>query len=169
MIWSSVETPKPISRDADGLLSLDVWNRSLDRLYRKSDQLYHDIALDCGISETGYWLMYAIYVHDGAVSVRDVAEECCYPKQTISSALRTLESRGLVETSFLEGSRKAKRVSFTQAGRAFVAEKIVPASRAERRAFNVLTQGEQTEMLRLVDKYVAAIQEQIDAMRGVAK
>ena len=163
MIWSSVETPKPISRDADGLLSLDVWNRSLDRLYRKSDQLYHDI------SETGYWLMYAIYVHDGVVSVRDVAEECCYPKQTISSALRTLESRGLVETSFLEGSRKAKRVSFTQAGRAFVAEKIVPASRAERRAFNVLTQVEQTEMLRLVDKYVAAIQEQIDAMRGVAK
>ena len=37
------------------------------------------------------------------------------------------------------------------------------------RAFNVLTQGEQTEMLRLVDKYVTAIQEQIDAMRGVAK
>ena len=45
----------------------------------------------------------------------------------------------------------------------------MPASRAERRAFNVLSQGEQTEMLRLVDKYVAAIQEQIEAMRGVAK
>ena len=52
MIWSTVEyADESRALDANGLVCMDVWSRSFDLLYRKSDQLYHEIAVNCGISE----------------------------------------------------------------------------------------------------------------------
>ena len=156
----------PIPRDPDGLISVGVWNREFDKLYRKSDQLYHNLARGCGLSDSAYWLLYAIYARGNEASLRDLCEAYCLSKQTLNSTLRTLESKGYVETSFCEGSRKAKRVALTPAGRAFVAAKIVPASQAERRAFEALAPEEQDEMMRLIDKYVGAVEEEIKRMEG---
>lgn len=155
-----------IPRDADGLVPLDLWSRSFDRLYRKTDKLYYLLSQDCGISESAYWLMYAIYTCGGQTTVRNLVDECLYSKQTVNSALRTLESRGLVEMSFCEGSRKAKQVRFTEAGRDLATRRIVPANLAERRAFCALTPKEQAEMIRLVDKYVGAVEAQLELMKG---
>ena len=149
--------------------AIDAWTRSFDRLYRRSDELYHRIARGCGVSDTAYWLMYAIYTCGGSAPVGYLNEECGYPKQTVSSALRALERRGYVTSAFCAGSRKAKRVSFTDEGQAFASEKIVPANKAERRAFKTLDDAEQAEMLRLVDKYVEAIERELDGMEGEGK
>ena len=134
MIWKLMTNEErqaagPIPRDPDGLISVGVWNREFDKLYRKSDQLYHNLARGCGLSDSAYWLLYAIYARGNEASLRrDLCEAYCLSKQTLNSTLRTLESKGYVETSFCEGSRKAKRVALTPAGRVFVAAKIVPAS-----------------------------------------
>ncbi len=150
----------------EGLISLEVWVNSFDRLYRKTDQLYYEMARDCGIPESAYWLMYAIFSRGGSMPVRDISETCGYTKQTVNSALRKLEEKGLVETSFCEGSRKAKQVTFTELGHELSQEQIVPANIAERRAFQALTPTEQADMLRLIDKYVAAVEDQIAIMKG---
>lgn len=160
-----VTTPSP----GEPTVALDVWTRSFDRLYRRSDELYHRIARGCGVSDACYWLMYAIYTCGGSAPVSYLNEECGYPKQTVSSALGALERKGYVSSDFVAGSRKAKLVSFTEEGGAFAAEKIVPANRAERRAFKTLDESEQAEMLRLVNKYVAAIEGELAAMEGEAK
>ena len=78
----------------------------------------------------------------------------------------TLESRGLVETDFCEGSRKAKCVILTEAGDELCAQKIVPANKADRAAFMALGVDEQREMLRLVDKYVAALEVELELLEG---
>lgn len=167
MIWSNVEyADESQALDANGLVCMDVWSRSFDRLYRKSDQLYHEIALNCGISENAYWLMYVIYTCGGTASMRELAERCCSPKQTISSALRSLVRKGYVETSYCAGSRKAKQVSFTEEGREFARTQIVPANIAERRAFQTLEPAERSQMLRLVEKYAAAIERELEQMGG---
>lgn len=100
-----------LPRDADGLVGLEAWSRSFDRLYRKTDRLYYDMAHTCGLSESAYWVMYAIYASGGTATVRSLVEECVASKQTINSALRSLEAKGLVEMSFCEGSKKSKSVA----------------------------------------------------------
>lgn len=120
MIWSTVEyVDESRALDANGLVCMDVWSRSFDLLYRKSDQLYHEIAVNCGISENAYWLMYVIYTCGGTAPMRELVERCCSPKQTVASSLRALEGKGYVKISFCEGSRKNKQVSFTETGREF--------------------------------------------------
>lgn len=152
--------------DEDGLMRLDAWVNSFDRLFRKTDRLYYEMARGCGIPETAYWLMYAIFTQGGKMPVKGISEACGYSKQTVSSALRKLEEQGLVQTAFCEGSRKAKQVSFTERGERLVQEKIVPANKAERRAFKALTQAEQAELLRLIDKYVEQVENEIATMEG---
>lgn len=166
MIWSYVEhTDESRELDANGLVRMDVWSRTFDLLYRKSDQLYHEIAVNCGVSENAYWLMYVIYTCGGTATLKTLAARCCSPKQTLSSALRALERKGYVETSYCEGSRKSKQVSFTETGREFARTKIVPANIAERRAFQTLEPAERSQMLCLVEKYAQAIEAELAAMK----
>ncbi|HIY79433.1 MAG TPA: MarR family transcriptional regulator [Candidatus Olsenella excrementavium] len=137
----------------------------MDVLYRESDKLYYELARNCGLSETAYWILYAIEVSGGSITQRQIASNFSYSKQTVNSALKTLEARGLVELDYVEGSRRSKLVSLTPGGRAFSDERIRPAIAAEDRAFTSLAPEERLELLRLVSAYTEAIDRELAKLR----
>ena len=139
--------------------------REIDVLYRESDKLYYELARDCGLSETAYWIMYALEVSGGSVTQRQIAGDFPYSKQPVNSALKTLEPRDLVTLPPAEDDRRAKLVSLTPAGRAFADERIRPAIAAEDRAFTSLAPAERAELLRLVRAYASAIDAEIARLR----
>ena len=139
--------------------------REMDVLYRESDKLYYELARNCGLSETAYWILYAIEVSGGSITQREIASNFSYSKQTVSSALKTLEARGLVELDYVEGSRRSKLVSLTPDGRAFSDERIRPAIAAEDRAFTTLAPEERLELLRLASAYTEAIDRELAKLR----
>lgn len=145
--------------------------RALDALYQKTDKVYYEFARGCGLSETAYWILYAIEVSGGHAAQSVIATEFSYSKQTVNSALKSLEAKGLVELSFAEGSRRSKVVSLTRAGRAFSDARIVPAIEAEDRAFSSLTARERAEFLRLARAYTDAIDRELAgiAQKGEGK
>ena len=133
----------------------------LDLLYNEIDKLYHTYARGCGLSDCAYWMLYDLVLAGGELPLARLTTSWSYSKQTINSALKTLQANGLIELSYVEGSRKSKRALLTQAGRAFSEECIAPAIRAERRAFEVLDADEQHTLVRLVRRYADALEEQI--------
>lgn len=139
--------------------------REIDVLYRESDKLYYEIARNCGLSETAYWILYALEVSGGSVTQRQIAEHFSYSKQTVNSALKTLEARGLVALAPADEDRRSKLVSLTGAGRAFAEERIRPAIAAEDRAFTSLAPRERAELVRLVRAYAAAIDAELTRLR----
>lgn len=112
--------------------SLREQSRQMDCLYNETDRLYNGFARSCGLSECAYWVMYEIEVSSGSASLRGMAEAFSLSKQTLSSAVKSLEAKGLIELSFEEGSRKNKVASFTEAGRAFSREASSRPSRPSR-------------------------------------
>lgn len=138
--------------------------RQLDVLYQKTDKIYYELARGCGLSETAYWILYALEVSGGSATQARIAEEFSYSRQTVNSALKTLEARGLAELCFAEGGRRAKAVRLTAAGRAFSDERIVPAIDAEERAFATLAPAERAEFLRLAAAYTAAIDRELRSL-----
>lgn len=138
--------------------------RELDALYQKTDKIYYEFARGCGISETAYWILYCVEVSGGSVAQRVISDEFSYSKQTVNSALKALEAKGLIRLDFAEGSRKAKVVSLTPEGRLFSEERIVPAIEAEDRAFLSLSPDERSEFLRLARAYTAAIDSELAAI-----
>lgn len=145
--------------------SLREQSRQMDCLYNETDRLYNGFVRSCGLSECAYWVMYEIEVSSGSASLRGMAEAFSLSKQTLSSAVKSLEAKGLIELSFEEGSRKNKVASFTEAGRAFSRERIVPAIEAESRAFGSLEPEERERLVALVSKYARAIRRELDALK----
>ena len=138
--------------------------RELDVLYQKTDKIYYEFARGCGISETAYWILYALEVSGGSATQARIAGEFSYSKQTVNSALKTLAAKGLVELSGAPDDRRGKLVSLTAAGRAFSDERIVPAIEAEDRAFASLEPEERSEFLRLAAAYTAAIDRELSRL-----
>ena len=135
----------------------------LDYLYNEIDKLYHTFAHGCGISDCAYWMLYGLELAGGSLPVGTLTKTWSYSKQTINSALKTLEARGLVELTYMEGSRKNKRAELTEAGHVFSEARIVPAIDAEHRAFATLEPEERIELVRLVRRYVDALDVEIGA------
>ena len=129
----------------------------LDLVYREIDKLYARLARGCGLSDCAYWILYAIEAEGERATQRDLARHISHPKQTVNSVTRTLVEKGLVELVPVEGDRRSKELRLTPAGRAFAAERIVPAMEVERRAFESLEPDERREFIRLASKYAAAV------------
>lgn len=138
--------------------------RELDYLYNEIDKLYHVYAHGCGVSDCAYWMLYDLEVAGGELPLAELTGSWSYSKQTINSALKTLAERGLVELSFVPGSRKSKRARLTEAGQVFSRRHILPAIRAEERAFSFLSPAEQDELIRLVRRYTEALDAQLTAV-----
>lgn len=138
----------------------------LEYLYNAADRLYADFARSCGLSNCAYWMLYELERAGGEASLRALNVDWGYSKQTMSSALKTMESRGLIELSFEEGSRKSKCATLTALGRAFVDENIVPAMRAEERAFFSLDQAERETLMALARRYAEALTREFENMGG---
>ena len=135
----------------------DAGPADLDYLYNMIDKLYHEYARGCGLSDCAYWMLYDLESAGGAMPQRELAEQWCYSKQTISSALKSLESKGLVALDYEEGSRRSKVVALTDA-----------AMEAEKRAFLTLAASERFELLRLVRRYASALEQEIRASARAA-
>lgn len=138
----------------------------LDYLYSTVDRLYYEVAHNCGLSTSAFWMLYELYRADSAVSIKKLNVSWSFSKQTINSALKTLEGKGLIAYAYLEGSRKNKSVSLTDAGRAFAQRYIQPAIAAEGRAFFGLAADEREAMLATISKYATALSAEFDRARA---
>ncbi|MDY2777539.1 MAG: MarR family transcriptional regulator [Collinsella sp.] len=136
----------------------------LDYMYNAANRLYAQFATSCGLSSCAYWMLYELERMGGSSSLRLLDSQWSYSRQTINSALKSLEARGLIELVFEEGSKKSKEARLTERGREFVARNLVPAMEAEERAFERLTECERETMLRLVRKYTDALNAEFGAM-----
>ena len=137
----------------------------LDYLYNTADKLYTQFARSCGLSSCAYWMLYDLELAGGTAPLRRLCESWAYSKQTINSALKTLEARQLIALDFCEGSRKNKVAALTEAGRAFSRRHIVPAMQAERRAFRRLSEPDREQLLALVREYTAALEAEFKSMQ----
>lgn len=138
--------------------------RELDCLYLEADRIYYGFARRCGLSNCAYWMMYDIERADGSIALADLTSSWAYSKQTINSAIKSLEARGLIELSYAEGSRRNKTAAFTAAGRSFAERYIVPAQDAERRAFCSLAPADRAAILRVARAYTRALSAELERM-----
>ena len=64
----------------------------LNSVYRELNDLYHDIALQLGISDSAFTIFYAIFrIGDGCLQ-RDICKQSYTNKQTINSTIQRLKA-----------------------------------------------------------------------------
>jgi DNA-binding MarR family transcriptional regulator len=139
--------------------------RDIDVLYQETDRLYYEVARGCGISESAYWVLYAVLDADEPRTQAQIAEDHSLSRQTVSSSVRALEQRQLVRLDYAEGSRRDKVVVLTKEGQDFCVRYVKPAMEAERRAFASLGKADQQAFVRTARAYADAVDRELGKLR----
>lgn len=143
-----------------GEFRLDERLAQLNTVHRETDEVYHLAAKSRGLSDGAFWLLYAVREADGLLTQRELGQRLYMPKQTVNSALKKLESEGVIELR-AAADRRGKRVFFTEAGRALAERTVDPLFAAETRALKALSEPMQEEYLRLHRLYLEALRAEI--------
>lgn len=125
--------------------------QQFNRLYKELDDIYHEIALAIGISDSALAVLYVVCTLGDGCLQKDICREAYVSKQTISSSVSNLERNGFL---YLEKSGRDKHICLTEKGRQFVEQKIRPVVDMENGAFLEMKPDERAEFIRLSQKYV---------------
>ena len=138
--------------------------QKFNRLYKEQDDLYHDIALYAGLSDSACSILYAICVLGDACLQSDICREAFTSKQTINSSVRNLEKKGIL---YLEkGTGRDKKIFLTEKGRQLVEEKVRPVIQLENDALLGMEPDEREMFIRLYEKYVENFRRGVKKMVG---
>ena len=116
-----------------------------NRQYNETNALYHAAAVQFGLSDTAFWILYALYSSAAPLTQVQMCAEWCLPKQTLNSAVRSIccqsprqqqgadgkVEQGLLVLTPAPGGKRAKNLNLTESGRALAEKTIARVVRAE--------------------------------------
>lgn len=123
------------------------------------DAAYHEAALKLGLSDSALLILYTICNHGEACLLQDITRLSGISKQTINSALRKLESEGIVYLESFCGRKK--RVCLTEKGKVFVKSTVCRVIDMENAIFGSWTEAERKQYIELTQKYLLSFKDRI--------
>ena len=128
--------------------------QALNRLYKESDHIYSRLASRLGMTDTTFWVLYAIAHSEAPLAQNDLCNDFFFPVQTIHSAINHLRSDGLLELQMIPGTRNRKAILLTEKGKHFVEHTISKADEIEEKAFLRFTEEERETYLSLFRRHI---------------
>lgn len=135
-----------------------------NQIYKEMDIIYHNYAKRLGLSDTVFWILYCISERDEPLTQRGLCKEWSFAPQTLNSALKEMEKRGLISLDLVQGNKKNKWLHLTADGKQLVSEAILPLMRAEGESFSAMSDEECEQMLSLTRRYTDILRTNIDHM-----
>ena len=95
---------------------------------------YHDASVKMGLADSEMQILYSVHMAEGKLYPSEIARLCGMSRQTVASALRSLESEGIL---YLEtGAGRSRPVRLTQAGEELCRERVAPVAAGEEAIWN---------------------------------
>lgn len=137
-----------------------------NQLYKELDETYQGFAAKCGLSASAMWIIYSLRAGgDGCNTQAEIAKRYFLKKQSVCSAIRKLEQDGYIVLLSMPNNAKNKILKLTDKGVDFAKEKIDALLKAEQSTFENLTLREQNQFIKLYEKYIAALKNNINAIK----
>ena len=133
-----------------------------NRLYKEECDIYRDISLRLGASNSAISILYDLCLLGGGCTQKDICENSFLSKQTVNSAIRKLEADGYI---YLEkGHGRSTHIYLTASGEKIVEEKILPVMEMENRAFSALG-ADGILLSKLMTAYLANLRSQVEQLK----
>ena len=134
--------------------------QTLNRLYKESEHIYSRLASKLGMTDTAFWVLYAIVNSEESLTQNDLCSGFFFPVQTIHSAINNLRKDGLLELQVIPGTRNRKAILLTEKGKAFAADTIDKADEIEKNAFLRFTEEERETYLSLFRQHIEYLKDE---------
>lgn len=134
----------------------------INYLVSEMDSFYHQASLKLGISDSISIVLYAIYDAGQDCLLSDIYKKTGISKQTINSAIRSLEARDILYLEQHIG--RSKKILLTEKGKEFIEKTAAKIYQAEMQAFDTWTDEEIDTYIRLMEKYAHCFRQQMEQL-----
>lgn len=128
-------------------------------LTNEIDAAYHEAALKLGLSDSAMLILYAICNSGEECLLSDITKLSGISKQTLNSALRKLESEGIVYLEIFSG--KKKRICLTEKGKLLVENTVLQVIKIENDIFDSWTKEERRSYIALTERYLSSFKNKV--------
>ena len=134
----------------------------MNYLTSETEALYHQASLKLGVSDSVSIVLYTIYDAQGDCLLSDIYKDSGISKQTINSAIRSLEADGMLRLERVTG--RTKRIVLTEAGRELMQKTAARLYEAESKALDEWTDCEIDTYMRLMEKFADCFRRQVEKL-----
>lgn len=136
--------------------------KEFNLIFKEMDDLYHDIALKLGLSDSAFIILYTICtIGDGCLQ-KDICNTAYISKQTVNSSIKNLERSGIL--SLKAGKGRDMHIHLTPVGKKVLEEKIIPVIQMENQIFAELSPKERQLLLELTKKYMMQLRDKSEKL-----
>ncbi len=133
--------------------------RRYNRLIAKIDEVYHEVAVRQGFSDSAMGILYTLSDNDGQCRLTELIQLSGMNKQTANSALRKLEKDGIL---YLEpAGGKSKRVCLTEKGFVTVHDTVERVLDIEKKIYSSWSREEWELYVQLTERYLNQVREEM--------
>lgn len=104
--------------------------KKFNSIDKEIGSIYRELSRKSGIAESTFWIIYEIKFNGGDIKQKDIVTSSFLPPQTINTALKKMETEGLI-TLISQSDKRCKTINLTEKGESIAKEKIIPIIRAE--------------------------------------
>ena len=97
-------------------ISYPEFSRIYNGLQKESNQLYRLLSKHYGISDSECWILYVLREEGRPLTQTELCNTLYLSKQTVNSALKSLEADGYIRLECASGNRRSKNIHLTEAG-----------------------------------------------------
>lgn len=125
-------------------------------ILKRYDQIYRNAAKNFGLPYLSFLALYII-CQKGECTQKDIAEQIMLSKQSINSAVKSLEENDIVTFFQTNENKKEKLIRLTGKGKALTKKTLMKIVEAENKAFGTLSQNERENFLELFERVLEAM------------
>ena len=135
--------------------------RTFNSIHKETDAIYSELAKKTGLSDCAFWLMYSIREADEICTQKDFCGQWTMSKQTVNSALKTLEKKGYLALKSSETDKRSKNITLTDKGIEFASQHIDIVFKLEQCAFQRMSDAERVVLIESSRKYQELLREEV--------
>lgn len=132
-------------------------------IFKENDDLYHRLATQFGLSDCAFWILYCLRESDTPITQKQLCGSIYVSKQTINSALKSLERNGFI-TLATGKDRRRKFLVLTKTGQELAAQTVDRVMEQEQLAIASLGQEPMQQFLSLFRAYTNALKQQFQTI-----
>lgn len=144
-------------------------NLELNRLYKEQSDLYHEYASHYGLSDTSFWILYALCESEETCTQNMLARMWHFPVQSVNSAVSKLIQAGYIQLEQMAVARNNKAIRLTEEGEEFCRRVIYTFYELEERVLQKMSPEERRLFVSLSGKQCLLLGEEVRAALSPAE
>ncbi len=126
--------------------------------------IYRRISSVIGMSESEFWVLYALFTIKGECTQQEISDFWFFPKQTVNTVITNLKKKGYVQLETIPGTRNKKNILLTEKGKDFRNKTVMLVYSAELKVLKKMEPEERIKCIEIMDKYIFYLNEEIDKL-----